>query len=63
MNNNTTRDVTSTGVRKRMTDNNDCLIRACVCTCAHLCPTLGDPMDCSPPGSSVHGTFQARILE
>ena len=27
------------------------------------CPTLCDPMDCSPPGSSVHGTFQARILE
>ena len=30
---------------------------------AHLCPTLSDPMDCSPPGSSVHGIFQARILE
>ena len=28
-----------------------------------LCPTLCDPMDCSPPGSSVHGIFQARILE
>ena len=27
------------------------------------CPTLHDPMDCSPPGSSVHGTFQARVLE
>ena len=27
------------------------------------CPTLCDPMDCSPPGSSVHGPFQARILE
>ena len=27
------------------------------------CPTLGDPMDCSPPGSSVHGIFQARVLE
>ena len=26
-------------------------------------PTLGDLMDCSPPGSSVHGIFQARILE
>ena len=25
--------------------------------------TLSDPMDCSPPGSSVHGTLQARILE
>ena len=28
-----------------------------------LCPTLCDPMDCSPPGSSVHGISQARILE
>ena len=26
-------------------------------------PTLSDPMDCSPPGSSVHGVFQARVLE
>ena len=30
---------------------------------AQLCPTLSDPMDCSPPGSSVHGIFQARVLE
>ena len=29
---------------------------------AQLCPTLCDPMDCSLPGSSVHGTFQARVL-
>ena len=27
------------------------------------CPTLGDPMDCSLPGSSIHGIFQARVLE
>ena len=27
------------------------------------CPTLSDPMDCSPPGSSSHGIFQARVLE
>ena len=27
------------------------------------CPTLSDPMDCSPPGSSVHGIFQASVLE
>ena len=27
------------------------------------CPTLRDPMDCSPPGSSIHGIFQARALE
>ena len=30
---------------------------------AQSCPTLSDPMDCSPPGSSVHGILQARILE
>ena len=28
-----------------------------------LCPTLSDPMDCSLPGSSVHGIFQAGVLE
>ena len=27
------------------------------------CPTLSDPMDCSPPGSSIHGIFQARVPE
>ena len=30
---------------------------------AQSCPTLSDPMDCSPPASSVHGIFQARALE
>ena len=30
---------------------------------AQLCPTLSDPLDCSLPGSSVHGIFQARVLE
>ena len=30
---------------------------------AQSCPTLCDPTDCSPPGSSVHWIFQARILE
>ena len=30
---------------------------------AQSCPTLPDPMDCSLPGSSVHGIFQARVLE
>ena len=30
---------------------------------AQLCPTLCDPMDCSLPGSSVHGILQARILK
>ena len=39
----------------------------CICSCvlvAQLCPTLCNSMDyCSPPGSSVHGILQARILE
>ena len=30
---------------------------------AQLCPTLSDPMDCSLPGSCIHGIFQARVLE
>ena len=33
------------------------------CSVAKLCLTLCDPMDCSPPGSSVHAILQARILE
>jgi len=34
----------------------------CVYVCAQSCLTLCDPLDCGPPGSSVHG-IQARILE
>ena len=30
---------------------------------SQLCPTLSGPMDCSLPGSSIHGIFQARVLE
>ena len=30
---------------------------------AQSCPTLSDPMDCDPPGSSIYGIFQARVLE
>ena len=38
---------------------------SCICCCCSVtqsCPTLCNPMDYSPPGSSVHGIFQARIL-
>ena len=35
----------------------------CWCLVAKSCPTLCDPTDCSPPGSSVHGISQARVLE
>ena len=41
-----------------------CVVYACVRAKSHQsCLTLWDPMDCSPPGSSVHGILQARILE
>ena len=55
--------------------NNPLFLRAvcvCVCVCVFVCvhvkslqscPTLCNPMDCSPPGSSVHGILLARILE
>ena len=46
-------------------------LESCVCVCVCVCvcsvaqsgPILCNPMDCSPPGFSVHGIFQARILE
>ena len=46
----------------------DCVVHVVVWNTAaakslQLCPTLCDPVDSSPPGSSVHGIFQARILE
>ena len=34
-----------------------------LCSVAQLCTTLWDPMNCSPPGSSVHGILQERIVE
>ena len=44
---------------KYMNDNRKCHL--CVCVQSH--PTLYESMDCSLPGSYVHGIFQARILE
>ena len=43
-------------------------VYVCVCVCVCVCESLSrvwpcDPRDCSPPGSSVHGILQARILE
>ena len=49
--------------------SHDCQLRLsllqkeCESEVAQSCPTLGDPMDCSLPGSSIHGIFQARVLE
>ena len=42
---------------------NDCTNLKCGVLVTQLCPTLCDPMDYSSPGFSVHGIFQARILE
>ena len=38
-------------------------VYVCEFSVTQSCPTLYDPMDCTPPGSSVHGISQARILE
>ena len=38
-------------------------IFCCCCVVAKLCPTLCNPMNCSPPGSSVHEIFKARMLK
>ena len=37
--------------------------KQCMCLVTQSCLTLCNPLDCSPPGSSVHGIFQARTLE
>ena len=37
-------------------------VQVCMCSVIQSCLTLCDPMDCSPPGFSVHGISQARIL-
>ena len=46
-------------------EETSCHQRVCVCVCTHTqsCLTLCDPMNCSPPGSSVHGISQVKILE
>ena len=38
-------------------------IYVCMCSVVQSCLTLCDPIGCSPPGYSVHGIFQARILK
>ena len=51
-------------MRVEARESNLCVcVCVCVCMSAQPCPTLCDPINCSPPGSSVHGVFQARILE
>ena len=43
--------------------SNTAFAYCCACSVVNSCPTLCNPMDCSPLGSSVHGILQARILE
>ena len=38
-------------------------LQARLSVCAQSCLTLSDPMDCTLPGSSIHGIFQAKVLE
>ena len=47
----------------RFTSPSKPLVCYAVCLAAQPCPAFCDPMDCSPPGYSVHGILQARILE
>ena len=46
----------------RLSFSRACVRTLSVCLLAQSCPTLCDLMDCSPPGSSVHGIFEAKIL-
>ena len=50
-------------VCRLLEDVRELKLRAVLCLVTQLCPTLCDAMNCSPPGSSVHGILQARILE
>ena len=47
----------------RVRSENHCAFKLVSVLVAQSCLTLCDPMDCSLPGSSVHGIFQARVLE
>ena len=52
---------TSLPVNKRFLWNESAMLTCC--SIQKSCPTFCNPMDCSPPGSSVQGIFQARVLE
>ena len=49
--------------KKKKEEEEDCLAAAAAAKSLQSCPTLCDPIDGSPPGPSVHGIFQARVLE
>ena len=48
---------------RRLGGHVSCSLEDCACVHAQSCLTLCDPMDWNPPGSSIHGILQARILE
>ena len=48
---------------KDIFEEKEWLVKLTLCLVAQSCPTLWDPIDCSSPGSSVHGFSQARILK
>ena len=48
-------------IQKHLVNTQHC-VPLCVCVCTQSCPAICYPMDCSPPGSSVHGILQSRIL-
>ena len=50
-------------IRPTLNVRSSFIFLTCVCVLTQSCLPLCDPMDCSPPGSSVHGILQARILE
>ena len=51
-------------VTRSQKPSNCVCVCVCVCVCiTQSCPTLSDLMDCSLQGSSIHGIFQARVLE
>ena len=52
-----------TGEKDQPVKQGGILYHAYCATSLQSCPILCNPMDCSPPGSSVHGILQARILE
>ena len=61
---NITLQINYTSIKRKSTLCNFTVVGTCVhAQLLQLCPALWDPMDCRPPGSSVHGILQARILE
>ena len=54
---------TSAGSSKNQESSRKTSAAAAAAKSLQSCPTLCDPIDGSPPGSSIHGIFQARVLE